>query len=225
MLWQRELTPGFMLHRNTLIATPRRVYLGDNASCKVIDAASGKLLDEIKIDKALDEDGVWKWMALQRGVLYALVGAAEPIDEVIRGGRLQAGWPWSELGKGYWQVRQELRWGFGRTLLAIDPESKRVLWSRRAEHPVDSRAMCLADGSIYAYSHGKFLASIDAATGEPRWKTTDLRLMSAIGEHDRAQTASKDSPARPMPRPTTRASTSPARSGPTSSPSPPRTAR
>ena len=32
-----------MIHRNTLVATPERVYVGDDRSCKVLDAATGRL--------------------------------------------------------------------------------------------------------------------------------------------------------------------------------------
>ena len=100
-LWKRQLTPGFMLHRNTLIATPETLYLGDDTSCKLLNAATGKLQTEIKIPEKIDPDGVWKWMALEKGILYAVVGEKEPLDEVVRGGRKVPGWPWSGLGKGY----------------------------------------------------------------------------------------------------------------------------
>ena len=30
VLWERNLSPGFMIHRNTLIATPDTLYLGDD---------------------------------------------------------------------------------------------------------------------------------------------------------------------------------------------------
>jgi outer membrane protein assembly factor BamB len=191
MLWKRDLTPGFMLHRNTLIATPDVVYLGDEKSCKVLDAASGQPQDDIRIPKDVDPDGVWKWMALENDVLYALVGPPEPIDTVIRGGRVQAGWPWSDLGKGYGKFGKEYAWGFGRTLLAINPETQEILWTYRSKEPIDSRAMCLAAGRIYVYSHEKYLASVDAESGDELWKTEDEKLLTSIGQHDRAQTASK----------------------------------
>ena len=44
MLWQRDLAEGVMIHRNTMIATPTVLYVGDDKSCKVIDAATGDLL-------------------------------------------------------------------------------------------------------------------------------------------------------------------------------------
>jgi hypothetical protein len=38
ILWQRDLAEGVMVHRNTMIATPTALYVGDDKSCKVIDA-------------------------------------------------------------------------------------------------------------------------------------------------------------------------------------------
>ena len=187
-LWKRDLTPGFMIHRSTLIATPEVVYLGDDESCKLLDAKTGALRDEVKIPAEIDPGGVWKWMALQNGVLYALIGPTEQLDTVIRGGRTQAGWPWRDLGEGY---ASEYGWGFGQTLLAIDPATKEVLWSYRSDDAIDSRAMCIASGKVYVYSHQKFLAAVDAASGSEAWKSTDKKLLAAIGQHDRAQTASK----------------------------------
>ena len=45
-LWTRLLTPGFMIHRNTIVATPDTLYLADNTSCKLIDAATGAVRGE-----------------------------------------------------------------------------------------------------------------------------------------------------------------------------------
>ncbi|MFV1965944.1 MAG: PQQ-binding-like beta-propeller repeat protein [Pirellulaceae bacterium] len=188
LLWERPLKPGFMMHRNTLIATSDAVYLADDSSCKVLDAEDGERLREIVIPETVDADGVWKWMALQDGVLYALVGATEPIDTVIRGTRQPAGWPWNGLGSGY---EGEYAWGFGRTLLAMNERTEQILWTYRSSEPIDSRALCMADGKIFVYSHQKFLACVNAGTGKELWRTSDARLMEAIGEHDRAQTPSK----------------------------------
>jgi hypothetical protein len=47
MLWKRELVPGIMVDRNTMIATPTTLYLGDDKSCKLIDAATGEVRGEI----------------------------------------------------------------------------------------------------------------------------------------------------------------------------------
>ena len=179
ILWKRPLPEHFMLHRNTLIASKDTVYLADDTSCKLIDAATGKVRDEIV---APDDAGgkVWKWMALQDGVLYALIGEGEANVRTIKGNRFRgAGWPW-------WRIKP-YSFGFGRTILAIDPASKKVLWRHREEHPIDGRALCMNSERIFIYSDRKFLGAIDRKTGKTQWKSSDAELLAAIGEHDAAQ--------------------------------------
>ncbi|MCI0681174.1 MAG: PQQ-binding-like beta-propeller repeat protein [Gemmataceae bacterium] len=185
ILWKRDLSPGFMIHRNTLIATPDTLYLGDDASCKLIDAATGKVRDEIVVPAKLSDGPTWKWMALageSRGerILYALVGEKEAPEVTLRGERIRgAGWPW-------WKYNN-YKYGFGRTLLAIDPATKKILWHHRQEEPIDGRAVCLKNGRLYFYSDQKFLACLDAASGKLLWKNSDKKLLDAIGVPGSAQ--------------------------------------
>ena len=65
-------------------------------------------------------------MALDGGVLYALVGPADPLDQTARWKSTNHGWPWDRISQGY--NNDEYRWGYAKTLLAIDPKSKKVLW-------------------------------------------------------------------------------------------------
>lgn len=184
MLWRRRLTPGVMIHRNTMIATPDILYVGDDASCKRIDTASGRLIDEIIPPVDVAGGAFWKWMALEDGVLYALVGEQEQKEAVIRQRRQAHGWPWNPLSLGYNQP--ENPWGFGHNLLAIDPESKKVLWSHHEQEKIDSRALCMKDGRIYIYRHGSYLASLDASNGETIWRKTPddaTELFEALGPY------------------------------------------
>lgn len=180
ILWKRNLTPGFMAHRNTLVAAPDTLFLGDDKSCQLIDAATGQVRREIVVPEGLGDGPVWKWMAVDAGVLYALVGASEKAGEPLRGDRIRgAGWPW-------WKIN-EYAFGFGRTLLAIDPQTSRVLWSHREEDRIDGRAVCLKGGRIYYYCDGKFLACLDARHGAVIWKNSDADLLEAIGPAGPAQ--------------------------------------
>jgi hypothetical protein len=52
-LWRRKLSAGFMIQRNTLVATADLLYLGDDVSCKRIDAATGDVRDEIVVPDGL----------------------------------------------------------------------------------------------------------------------------------------------------------------------------
>jgi outer membrane protein assembly factor BamB len=179
-LWRRKLSSGFMIQRNTMVATADLLYLGDDVSCKRIDAATGEVRDEIVVPEGLSDGPVWKWMALEKGILYALVGEKEkPVQEVKTGAFRGAGWPW-------WKT-PDYAYGFGRTVLAMDVATKKILWTYRDEDPIDSRALCMAAGRIFIYSHRKFVGAIDAATGKIQWKSTDEKALAAIGEHDAAQ--------------------------------------
>lgn len=137
LLWQYKLRDGFMIHRNTLIATPDTVYLGDDESCKLLDAATGRVKDQITIPAAKGDDAardrVWKWMALEQGVLYALLGPEEEPATVLRGSSVRPGWPWNGLGRGY--AKREYPWAHGHLLVAIDARKRCLTIARRAWQP------------------------------------------------------------------------------------------
>ena len=184
MLWKRPLPEGLMVHRNTIIATPDVLYLGDDKSCKLIDTATGQTKDEIV--PALDAAGgtFWKWMALDGDVLYALIGEAEQKDETKRWNRMAHGWPWTGISDGYNQP--EHTWGFGRNLLAIDVNTKKVLWHHRENEPIDSRAVCMNGGQIFAFRFGTYLTCLDAKSGKVLWKKTKAagaEIFDSLGEY------------------------------------------
>ncbi len=184
MLWRRRLTPGVMIHRNTMIATPEILYVGDDKSCKLIDTATGRLKDEIIPPKDLASGTFWKWMALEDGVLYAMIGRQEQKDPVTRQRRKAHGWPWDPLSKGFNQPDNP--WGFGRNVLAIDPKTKKVLWHYHEKEPIDGRAICMKNGRIYFYRHATFLACLDAGTGRIIWRKTPdnaPELFEELGRH------------------------------------------
>ncbi|MEJ2702781.1 MAG: PQQ-binding-like beta-propeller repeat protein [Sedimentisphaerales bacterium] len=170
ILWQRDLAEGVMIHRNTMIATPKTLYVGDDKSCKLIDTVTGKLKDEIVPPLGLAGGTFWKWMALENGVLYALIGEQEQRDPTARWRREAHGWPWNPVSKGFNQPDNP--WGFGRNVLAIDPKTKDVLWSHREDEAIDSRATCMKNGRIYIFRFGAYLACLDAKTGNTLWRRT-----------------------------------------------------
>ena len=186
LLWKRPLEEGFNIHRNTMIATPDILYLADSESCKLLDTATGQLIDEISAPS--DATGpVWKWMAMADGVLYGLVGKEEYRDETIQGNRTAAGWPWRPMTAGY--DRADYAWGFGRTLFAVDLKTKKVLWRHVEKEQIDGRAIVMKGGRIYYYSHPNFLGGLDARQGKLLWKNDAPDLLEAIGPHHKAQTA------------------------------------
>jgi len=204
MLWKRKLTSGIMVDRSTMIATPTVLYLADEESCKLLDPATGKRIDEIAVPAELAGGTFWKWMALQDGVLYALVGKQEATDPVKRWRRTAHGWPWGAISDGYnlkdppaWDARKWKRtesfdpkdhvWGFSKTLLAIDPKTKKTLWRHQERrHPIDSRSLCVKNSRIYFCHFSKYLVALDAKTGKEIWRKTpenDPKLFKAIGPY------------------------------------------
>ncbi|TWT84215.1 outer membrane biogenesis protein BamB [Planctomycetes bacterium CA13] len=187
ILWRRSLSPGFMLHRNTMIATGDALYMGDHESCKIIDGETGQVRDEIKVDADISDGPVWKWMAMRDGVMYALVGNAEVKIETQRAVRRGLGhWPWG-MWDGHDYRDPRTSFGFGRTLVAIDIKTKKRLWNYRSEEFLDARAVCMNETQIFTCCPGKYLASIDRSTGELLWKNTDRELLDAIAVNEKAQ--------------------------------------
>jgi outer membrane protein assembly factor BamB len=187
VLWQRALRPGFMIHRNTMIATPDTLFLADDESCKLIDAASGDVRDEIVITRDQADGPVWKWMALVDGVLYALVGGQEVQVDTIRSDVRGIGhWPWG-MWKGHEYADPRTNFGFGRTFLAIDPATKSVRWTYRNDEYIDSRGVCLAQGRLFFYVPEQFLGCLQTADGQVLWKNQDRDLLEAIGPNGSAQ--------------------------------------
>ncbi|MBC8872224.1 MAG: PQQ-binding-like beta-propeller repeat protein [Planctomycetes bacterium] len=184
LLWKRPLEPGFMIHRNTMIATPEVLYLGDNDSCELIDTATGKQMGEIVAPEG-SAGLAWKWMALEGGILYALVGKQEPRDPVVREDWNRGGWPWRPLSRGY--DADAFPWGFGQTFLAVNPQTRQIVWVHNETETIDGRAVCMKNGRIYYCAHGKLVGCLDAKLGKPAWRTTDAKLLDEIGPHFRAQ--------------------------------------
>ncbi len=184
LLWTRPLVEGLMVHRNTMIATADVLYLGDDKSCKLIDTATGRTKGEIAPPVEVAGGTFWKWMALDGGVLYALVGEAERRDETTRWKRLAHGWPWNAVSAGYNQPKDP--WGFGRNLLAIDPKTGAVLWHYHEDQPIDGRAICTNGKRIFAFRFGAYLSCLDAATGKVLWRKTKSNapeLFEALGTY------------------------------------------
>lgn len=186
-LWKRPLKAGFMIHRNTLIATSDILYLADDESCKLIDAATGQTKDQILLPEGLADGPVWKWMALENNILYALVGPTEITAPVTKGtDKRIGGWPWG-MWTGYDYANPKTAWGFGQTLVAIDLKTRKTLWHWRDQRPIDSRGLCMKSGRIYFYCPDHSLACLDAKSGKELWRASSPDLLDAIGPNQKAQ--------------------------------------
>lgn len=187
ILWSRELPEGFMIHRNTMIATRDALYMGDHESCKVFNGRTGELRRQITVPREITDGPVWKWMALRGDTLYALVGNPEVSIETVRSNRGGLGhWPWG-MWKGHDYKDPRTSFGFGRTLVAIDLKTNKLLWHYRDDEFLDARGVCMNDQNIFCYSPGKFLMAVSTDDGALAWNNRDEDLLEAIGENQRAQ--------------------------------------
>jgi len=186
-IWRRPLSAGFMIHRNTMVATPDALWIGDDKACHVIDARTGVERAQIVVPAELADGPVWKWMGLAGGTLYALVGAQEVnVDRQPSKTPGLGHWPWG-MWEGHDYKDPRTSFGSGRTLVAIDATTHEVRWSHREEEYVDSRGVAMVDGKIFFYSPEKHLTCVRAADGEVVWRNADHELLAAIGTNGRAQ--------------------------------------
>ncbi len=187
ILWKQPLPEGFMIHRNTMIATADALYLGEHDACNIIDGVTGEIRDRIVVPDGISDGPTWKWMAMENGILYALVGNLEKKLETQKSIRRGLGhWPWG-MWDGHDYNDPRTSFGYGRTVMAIDVKTKELLWHHRDEEFLDARAICMNDEQIFCYCPEKFLAAINRKDGSLLWKNSDPKLLAAIGENQKAQ--------------------------------------
>jgi len=181
-LWTRKLPDGYLAHRSAFVATPDTFYMidHDGTGCLLLDPDTGEQKDRIRIPQVR---GYWKWIALQDGLLFALVGkdSDRPETTVVRS--QYPAWSWGELSKGYYEPR--VPWGFGTSLLAYDVRERRLLWVHKEDKPVDSRAMVLGGGRVFFYGPDSRIGCLDAKTGALQWTNDDPNLRAMINEPGR----------------------------------------
>ncbi len=177
LLWTRSLPEGYLVHRSMMVATPEVLYLLEPDRCVVLDGGTG---GELRSIESPAPGAIWKWIALDDGVLYALLGDAEMDAEIVKRERPWGAWGWDELSLGYYE--DPYPWGFGGTLAALDPETGEVLWTREERDPIDSRALCMNATLLFAHSEGRFIAALDRATGAEVWRNDDRALLEAVAE-------------------------------------------
>ncbi len=187
LIWKRELSPGFMIHRNTMIATDDALYMGDHESCKVFDGETGELRYPIVVGTDISDGPVWKWMGISDGILYALVGNPEVSVETIKSARRGLGhWPWG-MWEGHDYKDPRTAFGFGRTFVAVDLKTQEILWHYRDPEFIDARAVCMKNDRLFFYSPEIFLGCLNTADGQLLWKNSDEDLLGAIGPNGKAQ--------------------------------------
>jgi len=179
-LWSRKLPDGYLVHRSAFIATEDYFYLIDNDGCLRLDPESGREIDRIHVPEV---EGEWKYIALQNGVLYALVGTARDSSETTVVRSEYTHWSWGELSPGYYQTK--VPWGFGTTMVAYDTVRKKLLWRHTEDKEIDSRALVMGGGKIFFYCPKAHTGCLDASSGQVVWRNSDPKVSRLIEQPGR----------------------------------------
>jgi outer membrane protein assembly factor BamB len=176
-LWTRKLPDGYLAHRSAFIATEDVFYMIDpnGSGCLLLDPDTGHELGRID---AQGVRGEWKWMAMEEGVLYALVGKRKDPPQTTLVRSKIPHWSWGELSQGYYTER--VPWGFGTTIIAYDLHAKKMLWKHQEQVPVDSRAMVMGHGNLYFYGPDSYIGCLKAKTGDLIWTNDDPKIRELI---------------------------------------------
>jgi outer membrane protein assembly factor BamB len=182
ILWQRKLPDGYMAHRSAYVATDDVFYMidADGEGCVMLDPETGREKGRIELP---GHPGQWKWMAMQDGKLFVLLGPKKDPAETTLVRSQYGHWSWGELSSGYYQRR--VPWGFGRTILAYDMAAKKVIWAHTEDSDVDSRAMVIGGGHVCFYAPDARLGRLYAETGELLWTNSNPQLRELIEQPGR----------------------------------------
>ena len=181
-LWRRRLPDGYLVHRSAFVATGNTFYMinPEGNGCLLLDPETGEEKDRIHIPEF---NGEWKWMAIDNGILYALLGEQKdpPQTTIVRSSA--RAWSWDDLSTGYYDER--IPWGFGSTILAYDLDRKKLLWSHTEDAPIDSRAMVIGDSRMFLYCPDSHIGSLNTRTGKLLWKNSDPKIRELVEEPGR----------------------------------------
>jgi outer membrane protein assembly factor BamB/SAM-dependent methyltransferase len=183
-LWSRKLPDGYLVHRSAFIATDNCFYLIDNDGCLRLDPATGRQIDRIHVPEV---EGEWKYIALQNGVLYALVGTVRDSAETTVVRSEYTHWSWGELSPGYYQ--RKVPWGFGTTMVAYDTAHKKLLWRHTEDQEIDSRALVIGGGRIFFYCPKAHTGCLDASSGQVVWRNSDPEVIRLIEQPGKGLTS------------------------------------
>jgi len=163
-LWPLKSGPALLTRR--LVAVGDRVYLtlGINAPLSALDAATGEVVRTYEGTKTAEE------IIVSNGMIIARVNPAmEPVE-------------YAQEDANCWKERDRAsrRWGWDgqeRQLMAIEPESGKVLW--RDTRPVAPLSLA-ADGEHVLFHDGEQVVCLDQETGKEIWSSKPVQKARLI---------------------------------------------
>jgi len=154
-MWPLKSGPTQLTRR--LVADGERIFvtLGITEPVSCIDGATGGVLKVYPETKGAEE------MIFSNGILYVLVNKNPWVLEEFA--------PRKQSDQG--AVETEYNWDQKpRTLVALDPDSGKVLWRKEGKIAPITQA---CDGRRHVYFDGDNVQCLDPKTGEHRWTSTE----------------------------------------------------
>jgi outer membrane protein assembly factor BamB len=183
VLWETEMPglgdlynytghqPGANAAGTNYISTPEGIYVAYKNACWKLDPATGEKLAEFKlpVERGSDEAPPWGYINVFADYL---IGGADPLYDL-------------DNRRG----REDDNFSSSKTLVVMDRESGKALWTAEAKNGFRHNAICIGGGRIYCIDrlsgpqvsrlkrrgeeprHPPRLAAFDLETGKELWST------------------------------------------------------
>jgi len=183
-LWSRPLNPNYVVHNVAKVATGSEVVFAEGGTLWILDAATGQERGRfsVPLEAAAAGDTDWKWIAQEKGKLWAAFGPPDAHVSPHRQKRQMGHWPWNVANEQYRSITN--KFGAARRLAVFQYPQMKMLWSVSEQEPFDARTLCMKHGRIFELAPGKYMAAREAATGKQLWRSTpetSEELFGAIG--------------------------------------------
>lgn len=168
VLWERELPQDIEPDTPVFAMADGRLYMADGKACRalVVDIKTGEDLPPIV--PANDPDLRVKWLAVENGRLYMLIGPARPTRE-----------PYGFIGGKSIAALRANQAEAGKTLVCWDVLNNKPRWRHEEPAFVDYRTVAVRDGKTYFYSEQTRLGCLDE-NGRLAWENTDPSWMKEL---------------------------------------------
>ncbi len=170
ILWTGMLPKGVEPAMPILAAVEDTLFIaaGDRAAVTRRSLADGAEGEPVEIAGA---DQRVRWLAVEKGVLYALSGPAADLRAPFQ----------FALQPGIQQAQHKNQTLHCRTFTAYDLAGKRALWTHsEPKANIDFRGAALSKGRLVFYVEKERLAALDAATGKEVWRNEGRDWIDAI---------------------------------------------
>ncbi len=165
-LWRHKLPAGYFTIRSCAVATKDIFYVTEGEKVVCLNSLTGEKIKEITLEGL---PGDLKWIVIEDGVLFAMVGEKDPDAKVLQFRYTQ---PHEGQGKKIW--------GFGSGVAAYDLQSEKTLWTYQNDAEFDSRSIGLSNGKLVAFAPGANIVCLDTSTGKVLWKKEDAELIQSL---------------------------------------------